>query len=129
VMKKKGAGRKADDAEDTIESLGEHALNFAADEAGSGEIEIGKREHVALDAALLFLVNGHDEEHANKGDRDGGDGEDGVSDQLLRGLQQEESQENDAPEGEGQAEEAIRERFVVPTLVPENEAHGDIDEG
>jgi len=90
VMKEERAGRKANDAEDAVESLGKHALNFAANETGSGEIEIGEREHVALDAALFFLVDGHDEEHADEGDGKSGDGEDGVSDGFLCGRQQEE---------------------------------------
>src|SRR5208337_16357 len=58
VMKEKRAGGQANDTENTVEGLGKHALNFAADEAGGGEIEVGQGEHVALDAALLFLVNG-----------------------------------------------------------------------
>jgi hypothetical protein len=129
VMEKERAGRKANDAEDAVESLGEHALNFTADEAGGGEIEIGEGEHVALDAAFLFLVDGHDEEHADEGDRDGGDGEDRVANKFLRGLQQEEQQKDDTPQREGHAEKAIRKGFVMAALVPEDEADGDVEKG
>jgi hypothetical protein len=119
VMEKKSAGRKADNAEDAVKSLGQHALNFAADETGGGEVEIGEREHVALDAALFLLVDGHDEEHADEGDGKSGNDEDRITDEFLRGLQKEEGEEDDAPGREGQTEEAIRESFMVAAFVPE----------
>jgi hypothetical protein len=129
VMEKEGAGRQADDAEDAVESLGEHSLNFAADETGSGKIEIGKREHIALDAAFFFLVDGHDEEHADEGDRKSGNDEDGITDEFLRGLQKKEGEEDDPPESEGQAEEAISKGFVMAAFVPEKIADDDVDAG
>ena len=46
----------------------------------------------------------------------------------MRGLKEKEREENDAPEREGEAEEAIREGLVVAAFVPEEIADGDIDE-
>src|SRR5208283_1993434 len=42
VMEKKRTSGKANHAENAVVGLREHALNFAADEAGSGEIEVGE---------------------------------------------------------------------------------------
>src|SRR5215470_7175776 len=72
VMQEQRASRKTHDAEDAIQSLREHALNFPADEAGSRKVEIGKGQHVALDAALLFFIESHDHEHGDEGARSGG---------------------------------------------------------
>ena len=102
-MEKERAGRKAYDAKNAIEGLGEHALNFAANEAGSGEIEVGESEHVAFNAALLFLINGHDKKH---GDEDGGDGGDWLNAlaKRFRCIPEEvKSEESDAPKSEGHA--------------------------
>src|SRR4029077_1947762 len=129
VMKKERSGRKADNAEDAVEGLGEHALDFAADETGGREIEIGEGEHVSLDAAFFFLVDGHDEEHADESDGHGGDGEDGVTEKPLRGLQEKESENEDAPGGKRHTEQTVGEGFVVAAFVPEEIADGDVDEG
>src|SRR5215831_10474220 len=52
-MEEQRARREAHDAKDAVQSLREHALDFAADKTRGGKVEIGKREHVALDARLL----------------------------------------------------------------------------
>ena len=56
VMQEQCARGQTHDAEDAIESLRKHALDFATDKAGGGQIEIRERQHVALDAALFFFV-------------------------------------------------------------------------
>ena len=56
MMQEESSSWKAHHAEDAVQGLREHALNFAADETGSCEVKIRKRQHVALDAALFFFV-------------------------------------------------------------------------
>ena len=63
VMKKHGARGQAHHAEHSIERLRQHALDFAANETRGGQVEIGEREHIALDPALLLLVDGHHLQH------------------------------------------------------------------
>ena len=53
-----GAGGEADDGQHAFESLGQHGFRFAALQAGSGQIQIGERQHVALDARALAFVGG-----------------------------------------------------------------------
>src|ERR1700681_3622566 len=91
MMKKERTGRKAHDTEDAVKSLRKHALDFSADETGGGQIEIGKRQHVALDAAFLFFVESHDHEHGDERGRHGGYGRQGS---LLRlpGVREEEKE-------------------------------------
>jgi len=57
-MKKKGAGRQADDAEDAVKSLGQHALNFAANETEVARLRLERASMFALDAAFFFLIDG-----------------------------------------------------------------------
>ena len=74
MMKKERTGRKAHDTQDAVKSLRKHALDFSADETGGGQIEIGKRQHVALDAAFLFFIQSHDHEHGDERGRHRGYG-------------------------------------------------------
>jgi len=127
VMQEKCTSRKANDAENTIEGLSKHALDFAADEAGSGEIEIGKGEHVAFDTPLLFLVNGHDQEHGDKGSGNRGDGPHGLTNGFGSEMQDVKRKKDGAPCGEGYAEESIHKSFVVLAFAPEEEADVDIE--
>src|SRR5208337_149467 len=129
VMKEKRAGGQANDTENTVEGLGKHALNFAADEAGGGEIEVGQGEHVALDAALLFLVNGHDQEHGDKGRRNRGDGTCRLGDHFGSEVQDVKGKKDEAPGGEGNTKESIGESFVMLAFPPEEEADINVDEG
>jgi hypothetical protein len=62
VPEKEGTAGDADDAEDAVNGLREHFLNLTALVAGSGEVEVGERDHVAFGAALFFLVEGHEEQ-------------------------------------------------------------------
>ena len=59
VMQEKRAGRHAHDAQHALQRLREHLLNFRADKTGSGQVHIGKRQHVVLDAALFLFVQAH----------------------------------------------------------------------
>src|SRR5262249_12845745 len=119
VMKEKRAGGQANDAEDAVESLRKHAVNFAADETGSGQVEIGESEHVALDAALFLFVESHDHEHGGESG--------GKRDQRLKAdfacgqasVKDPEKNAKDAPKSEGNREKAIGESLLTATLHPE----------
>ena len=73
MMQKQRARRQPDHAEHSIQRLRQHALNFATDETRRGQVQIGERQHVALDAALFFFVRGHDHEHGHECGRHRGD--------------------------------------------------------
>ena len=73
-MKKERTRKEAHHAQDAVKSLRKHALNFSADETGGGQIEIGKRQHVALDAAFLFFIQRHDHQHGDECGRHGANG-------------------------------------------------------
>ncbi len=64
IVQDERAGGDAHDVEDAIERLRQHFLDFTAGKAGSGQIQIGERQHVAFDAAALFVVHGHQHEDA-----------------------------------------------------------------
>src|ERR1700730_11076413 len=66
-MKKKSAGGKTHNSKEALKSLRKHALNFSADKTRGREIEVGERQHVALDPAFFFLVQSHDHEHGDEG--------------------------------------------------------------
>ncbi len=74
-MQEQHAGRKANDAEHAVECLGQHALDFPANKTGRGQVQIGKRQHVALDATLLLFVDGHEQQHADERSGDHRDAE------------------------------------------------------
>src|SRR5271157_2555185 len=128
VMKEQRTRGKANNAENTVESLSEHALNFAADEAGSGEIEVGEGKHVALDAALLFLVDGHNQEHGDKGGGNRGDGPGRLADDFRREVQNLDGKKDEAPDDEGNTEEPIRESFMMLAFAPKEDADVNVDE-
>ena len=49
-----------------LQRLRKHFLNFAADEAGGGEVEIRERQHVALNPALFLFVERHHHQHCSE---------------------------------------------------------------
>ena len=63
VVQEQSAGWKANDSENAIECLRQHALNFTSNKAGGSKVEIGKSEHISLHAALFFFLNRHNQEH------------------------------------------------------------------
>ena len=123
VVQAERAGWNAGYVEDAVERLGEHFLDFAAGEAGSGEIEAGKREHVALDAAALLFVDAHDHQHAGEELRhDDEQAEIFARERRDHGLNGVERDEQ-APGGEGQREQCIRARFLIAADLGENTGH------
>ena len=64
IVQDERAGGDAHDIEDAIESLREHFLDFTAGKAGGGQIQIGERQHVAFDAAALFVIHSHQHQDA-----------------------------------------------------------------
>ena len=86
MVEEQRACGKAHDAKDAVQSLREHTLDFAADKTRGGEVEVGECEHVALDTALLFFVEGHDHEHSDKGAGGGGEDARGGPLEFRRGF-------------------------------------------
>src|SRR5208283_2554578 len=127
-MKEERPRGKANNAENTVESLSEHALNFAADEAGSSEIQVGEGQHVALDAALLLLVDGHNQEHGDKGGGNRGDGPGRLADDLSREVQNLEGNKDEAPGNEGNTQEPIGESFMMLAFAPKEEADVNVND-
>ncbi len=127
-MQEKRAGGQAHDAEDAVQSLCQHALNFAADKTGSGQVQVGERQHIALNAPLFFFVDRHDQQHADKRQWDCGKRGHGFAHKISRGVQQVENQKNSAPCGKRDAQQAIRERFVMAAFVPEKITDGDVNQ-
>src|ERR1700739_1759073 len=78
MMEEHGPRGKANHSQHAIERLGQHALNFAANEARGSQVEIGQSEHIALDPSLFLFVNGHYLKHGNERGRNAGNGQDGV---------------------------------------------------
>src|ERR1700732_1866529 len=118
-MKEKSASGKSNDATNAVQGLREHALNFTANKTGSGQVEIGKREHIALHAAFFFFINRHHQKHGNECGGDYADGTDGCPDNFRGDLQDMQGKKEDAPGGESEGQQAIRESFVMPAFFPE----------
>ena len=54
------SGRESDDGQDALERLSQDFVRFSALQAGSGQIQVGERQHVAFDLGVLALVSGQD---------------------------------------------------------------------
>src|SRR5205807_2636602 len=120
--------RKTHNTEDAVQRLRQHALNFTADKTRSGQVEVGKRQHVALDAALLLLVERHDHEHGDKGAGRGGHHAQGGSLKFGRGLQEMERQPQDSPGGKRKTEEPVGKSFLAAAFLPEDGGDGEVEE-
>lgn len=129
MMKEQRPGGQADYAEHTVECLREHALDFSADETGSGQVEVRERQHVAFDAALFLFIHRHDQQHGNERGGDRRDGAKGLRGIFRREPQKWEYQEDQSPSHERDAEQAVGQRFVVLAFAPEQEADADKNEG
>src|SRR5215472_9115806 len=128
VMQEQRAGGKSHDAKDAIQSLREHALNFAADEAGSREVEVGKGQHVALDAALLFFVESHDHEHGDEGARSGSNYAKVGTLKFRSGVQKMERKPQNSPGGKRETEKAVGQGFLAAAFLKEDAGNGDVEE-
>src|SRR5215471_5165913 len=126
VMQEQRAGGKSHDAEDAIQSLREHALNFAADEAGSREVEIGKGQHVALDAPLLFFVESHDHDHGDEGARGGGKDAHIGTLKLGSGVKKMKRKPQHSPGGKRETEKAVGQSFLAAAFLKEDAGNGDV---
>src|SRR5215470_1355496 len=128
VMQEQRAGGKSHDAEDAIQSLREHALNFAADEAGSREVEIGKGQHVALDASLLFFVESHDHDHGDEGARGGSKDAHIGPLKLGSGVKKMKRKPQHSPGGKRETEKAVGQGFLAATFLKKDAGNGDVEE-
>ena len=63
VVQKERARRNARHAQHPLQRLPEDLLNFAARETRRRQVQIRERQHVVLDAPLLFLVQQHHHQH------------------------------------------------------------------
>ncbi len=120
IVQDEGACGDADDIENAIQRLRQHFLNFTARKAGGGEIQIGKREHVALDPAALFVVHRHQHEHAadNFGEQCEGLKIGTCHRTQVRLEDEEQAQSAGGEEGTGQ--QFIGTRFLFAAFLPED---------
>src|SRR5690348_2562794 len=123
VMQEKRARGKSHDAEDAVQSLRQHALNFAADKAGGRQVQVGESEHVALDAALLFFVEGHDHQHGHESGRHGGGSLKTDVAEPRSGPEKSEGKLNGGPDRERNGEKPVGEGFLPTALLPEEIAN------
>src|SRR5215471_16249463 len=117
MVEEERSGGKAHNAEDTVQSLREHALNFAADKTRSGQVEVGECQHVALDAALFLFVECHDHEHGDKSARSGGDHAQGLALKFGSGFQI----------MQREAEKTVGKRLLAAALLPEDHRNADVE--
>src|SRR6266704_3199169 len=103
VVQKERAGRKPNHAQNAIQGLREHALDLAADKARGRQIEIRKRQHVALDAALFLFVERHDHEHGHERAWRGANDAHARALKFRRGVQHLEGNPEDSPRSERNA--------------------------
>ena len=66
VLQAERSDRDAHHVQNALERLRQHLLKLAADEAGRGQVQAGKRQHVPLDAPAFLFVNGHHHQHAGE---------------------------------------------------------------
>jgi hypothetical protein len=107
IVQDEGAGGDAHDVEDAIQSLRQHFLDFTAGKAGSGQIQIGESQHVAFDAAALFVVDGHQHEDATDNFGEQGEGQKTSVGQGAEARLVVEEQEQSAGYDEGAGQQLI----------------------
>ena len=129
VMQKERASRKPNHAQNSIQGLRQHALNLAADKAGGRQVEIRKRQHVALDAALFLFVERHDHEHGHERAWRGANDAHARALKFRRGVQHLEGNPEDSPRSERNAQEPIGKRLLPPALLPEHHCNPDVQQG
>src|ERR1700739_1854861 len=71
MMQKERSDRQPHDAKDAVQRLRKHALNLSADKTRRRQVEIGKRQHVALNPPLFFFIQRHDHQHRDESRRYG----------------------------------------------------------
>src|SRR2546430_1549790 len=124
-------GRKAaiirHDDKTTVQSLREHALNFSADKTRSGELEVGKGQHVARDAALFLLVKRHDHEHGDKGAGSGGDYTHRLALKFGSGFQKMQGEPENSPGSKRKAEEAVGKSLLAAAFLPEDDSDANVE--
>ena len=118
-MQKQRTGRQAHDAQNAVQGLRKHALNFPTDETG-------ERQHVALDPAFFFLVQGHDHQHGyeRRGHRAHGTR---AARHFARRVT-EKIKKCDAqsrPNHKRNRQQSVHQRFLPPVLAPKNHRHAD----
>ena len=130
VVQKKSPRRQAHHAQDSIQRLRQHPLDLSSHKTRSRQIQIGERQHVALDAALLLFVKRHHHEHGHKG---GGGRADRPSAQFQRSRVVPQSvvkaEAQDGPHEKRNRQEAICESFLAAAFLPEDRSHRHENQG
>ena len=120
-MQKERTSRQTHNSQNAVQSLRQHALNFATHKTGSRQIEIRERQHVAFDAAFFLFVERHDHEHGDE--RAGGCGND-VHSRTLEfrcRIHDVQSDPQNTPASEGNTEEPVSQSFLAPAFLPEHD--------
>src|SRR5436305_10068156 len=102
-------------------------MNFAARKARGRQIQIGKRQHVALNAALFLFVERHYHEHRGE---DAGQCRDRIQRNVKGGelvLEDIENETQSGPQKKDRREQPVRQSFLETTLYPKLQADGGID--
>ncbi len=128
VVQEQRARGKPYNAQDAFKRLRKHALDFAADETGSSEIEVRKRKHAALNAALFLFVKGHDHEHGNDRGRHRGDGLQAGVPNLRRIAEEKKGQTHKSPSCKGEGQKPVCKSFLTAALLPKDNGHGEKDQ-
>ncbi len=116
-MQEQRSGRHAHHAQHPFQGVRQHLLNFGPHEAGGGQIDIRQRQHVLLNAALLFLVQAHHHQRGGEQLRQKFQRAQRIGDDRC---EQQFAHKNGAPAEKRSRQQQIGERFVTPAFLIKN---------
>ena len=129
VMQAQRSGRDAHDVQDAIQRLREHFLNFAADEARGGQVQIRKRQHVAFDTTALLFVNGHEHQHAAENFREESEREQVHVRQRPQGVLENQQQTQNSRGDECERQQLVSAGLLLATFFPEDLRREEEEDG
>ena len=127
VVQKERPGGQPHNTQHAVQRLRQHALNLAAHKAGGRQIEIRKRQHVALDAPLFFFVKRHDHEHGHERAGSRRNHAHACALEFRSGIEEVQSDPQNAPGSEGNSQQPVGKSFLPPAFLPEHHRDRDVD--